>query len=213
MSSVNQLRTAIYSTLGKVEQFPEQPITIIERMTLATNDSYTLEWIRFRARFLNTDDYIGGFLATPLGGLTQKPAVLSFMGYEAASWSFPILGTILGEPSTYPYLNSYGDYLARSGNIVFMPFITYPFDTWGAALNVRTNRTSNIWNFLLPFYMSGVDFLYSQPNVDTNRIAAYGLSYGGLSALYTTAIDPRISTLIYSNFTMNSQLAMTSLKI
>ncbi|MFZ1559065.1 MAG: IPT/TIG domain-containing protein, partial [Saprospiraceae bacterium] len=110
----------------------------------------------------------------------------------------------------YPYLNNYGDYWARSGSIVFMPIINYSFDSWGAALNGRTNRTSNIWNFLLPFYMSGVDFLHSQPNVDTDRIAAYGLSYGGVAALYTAAIDPRISTLIYSNFTMNSQSMMTS---
>lgn len=57
--------------------------------------------------------------------------------------------------------------------------------------------------------MSSVDFLMEQPNVDTSRIAAYGLSYGGVAALYATAFDPRISELIYSNPPINFSIAST----
>lgn len=99
--------------------------------------AYTLEWVRFQGRFSGRNGIIGGYLATPIGGPNQKPTVLSMMGYEDMNASFGITNF------PYPYLNAYGDYLARQGYIVFMPYIMYPFYYgWGADTTASVHKSS-----------------------------------------------------------------------
>lgn len=44
-------------------------------------------------------------------------------------------------------------------------------------------------------YRAALDFIEGEPNVDTNRIGAWGTSFGGGTAFYTAAIDDRIKAL------------------
>ena len=46
----------------------------------------------------------------------------------------------------------------------------------------------------------GIDLLVNSSNVDSNRIAMYGLSQGGMSALYLPALDQRIRASIASAY-------------
>lgn len=44
-------------------------------------------------------------------------------------------------------------------------------------------------------YRASIDFLMGEPNVDTNRIGAWGTSFGGGTAFYSAANDDRIKAL------------------
>ena len=44
-------------------------------------------------------------------------------------------------------------------------------------------------------YISALDYLEGEPNVDTARIGAWGTSFGGGTALYSTALDERLKAL------------------
>jgi len=44
-------------------------------------------------------------------------------------------------------------------------------------------------------FRAAIDYIEGEPNVDINRIGAWGTSYGGGTALYATAVDSRIKAL------------------
>ena len=199
-NSVAPLRERLIAELAGGTLLPEQPITLLERRTVMSDTDYVLEWVRFRARFGDLE--LGGYLATPRHVAGPGPAVLSFDN------NFNITSLFGLDAEPFPYVHAYGDKLARAGYVVFAPYMpSYLADGWGVMLLAKTGNVQNIWNYLLPLYMSGVDFLRSQPNVDSSRIAAYGISYAGVAALYTTALDQRISTLVYSDPTISVDLA------
>jgi dienelactone hydrolase len=200
---VDSLREHLLQKLVGGFLLPQQRITIIQRRTVLNNPDYRLEWVRFHARF-SSEVEIAGYLATPNNRREGSyPAVLSFDGNYGLDIVFGL------DRSSQPYLNAYGDYLARSGYIVFAPFMPSLYaDGWGAILSAKTGGAQNVWNFLLPLYLSSVDFLLAQTDVDSSRVIAYGISYAGVAALLTTAIDPRISTLIYSNPFVEADLFM-----
>ncbi len=44
-------------------------------------------------------------------------------------------------------------------------------------------------------YLSALDYLEGEPNIDTDRIGAWGTSFGGGTAFYATALDERVKAL------------------
>jgi hypothetical protein len=171
---------------------PEQPVVVTERQLVRSLPDYTLEWVRFRARF--TDIEVGGYLATPNDREEGAPAVLSLDGNYDQGWLYGL------KPAPFVYLNQYGDALARSGYVVFSPYMPSTLaDGWGALLGAKTGYRQNLWSYLVPLYMSGIDLLRSEPAVDKDRIAVYGISFAGYAALLTAAMDERIAAVVYSN--------------
>jgi hypothetical protein len=191
--SVEPLRQQVITDVAG-ELLPERPIVMLERKTVRRSADYLLEWVRFKGRF--PDMELAGYLATPSNVQGRVPAVLSFDGNYGLQWPFGLEAW----PSQQPYLNAYGDWLASSGYVVFAPYMPSSWaDQWGAVLSAKTGNRRTVWSYLLPLYMSGVDFLLAQPNVAPDKIVAYGISYAGVAALLTTAVDDRISVLVYSN--------------
>jgi hypothetical protein len=56
-----------------------------------------------------------------------------------------------------------------------------------------------------------LDYLETQPFVDKNRFAFYGLSYGGFTALWTGAAEPRFKAVICSGHFNDWNLKTTDL--
>jgi dienelactone hydrolase len=189
--SVEPLRQQVIADVAG-ELLPERPIVMLERKTVRRSANYLLEWVRFKGRF--PDMELAGYLATPSNAQGRLPAVLSFDGNYGLNYPFGI------EREQQPYLNAYGDSLARSGYIVFAPYMPSAWaDRWGSVLSAKTGDRRTVWSYLLPLYMSGVDFLLAQTNVDPGKIAAYGISYAGVATLLTTAVDSRVAVLVYAN--------------
>lgn len=89
----------------------------------------------------------------------------------------------------HPAYHTYGARLAEKGYIVFAPQNPYIGKTefrqicrkaWPLGLS--------LWSFIVRQHEAILTWLKTQPNVDASRIAFYGLSYGGKSAMRLPAL-------------------------
>lgn len=88
----------------------------------------------------------------------------------------------LGSPSTPVQSDSYNNILSRlceRGFVVFAPFNTYEFKVRKA-----NPLKASVYSVLIPQYRQMVDWLKSLDYVDDDRMAFYGKSWGGRTALY-----------------------------
>ncbi|MCB1066400.1 MAG: dienelactone hydrolase family protein, partial [Verrucomicrobiae bacterium] len=89
--------------------------------------------------------------------------------------------TIDGGKTAY---NDYAAKLAERGFITFAPHNLYRGEDRYRWLDRKANAVgATLFSFIIPSHRQILDWLKTQPNVDPERIAFYGLSYGGESAM------------------------------
>ncbi len=97
------------------------------------------------------------------------------------------------------YYNSYAAQLADRGYIVFAPQNPYIFDTYFRQIMRKANPLKlSLFSFIIRQHQRIIDWLETQPNVDAKRIAFYGLSYGGKTAMRVPAVEKRYCLSICS---------------
>ena len=97
------------------------------------------------------------------------------------------------------YYNSYAAQLADRGYIVFAPQNPYIFDTHFRQIMRKANPLKlSLFSFIIRQHQRIIDWLEMQPNVDAKRIAFYGLSYGGKTAMRVPAVEKRYCLSICS---------------
>ena len=97
------------------------------------------------------------------------------------------------------YYNSFGAALADKGYIVFAPQNPYIFDTHFRQILRKANPLKlSLFSFIVRQHQRIIDWLETQPHVDPKRIAFYGLSYGGKTAMRVPAIEKRYCLSICS---------------
>jgi cephalosporin-C deacetylase-like acetyl esterase len=88
--------------------------------------------------------------------------------------------------------NAYHDYAARlcdRGYIVFAPQNIYIFQDRFRTLQRKANPLGKtLFSIMVPQHQQIIHWLKTLPNVDADRIAFYGLSYGGKSAMRIPAL-------------------------
>jgi len=88
-----------------------------------------------------------------------------------------------------PYYNSFGAELARKGYIVFAPQNPYLGRDLFRVLQRKANPLGlSLFSFIVQQHRVTLDWLKTLPNVDPDKIAFYGLSYGGKTAMRVPAI-------------------------
>ena len=158
----------------------------IDRLTVETMDDF----------------YFYGILMTPLSAKGKTPLCICQHG---GGGSPEFAGGMLGE-------NNYASFMQRAllrGCTVFAPQLM----VWGYGGNTGENKP----DFAVPYdrlnrdadlrqvgksmtgleifcIMRCLDYLFSLPEIDGERVGMTGLSYGGYFSLYTAAADPRIKT-------------------
>ena len=134
-------------------------------------------------------------LAEPLSESDLRPAVLSLNGTDNLEDLFAV-----GPPPRTPYAHGYADALARRGFVVMVPLLPAWAPDGYAALSVaQTGGRSTEWDAIVTEFTEAIDVLVTLHGVDTTRVAAYGISFGGSAAAIMTAIDSRIKGLVYNN--------------
>ena len=104
--------------------------------------------------------------------------------------------TIDGRESAY---NDFGDTLAQRGFIVFAPHNLYRGEDRYRWLDRKANTIrATLFSFILGQHERILDWLGSLPFVDAERIAFYGLSYGGETAVRIPAILEKYALSICS---------------
>ncbi len=97
------------------------------------------------------------------------------------------------------YYNSFGAQLADRGYIVFAPQNPYIFDTYFRQILRKANPLKlSLFSFIIRQHQRIIDWLEVHPNVDPKRIAFYGLSYGGKTAMRVPAVEKRYCLSICS---------------
>ena len=91
------------------------------------------------------------------------------------------------------YYNSFGAQLADRGYVVYAPQNPYIGGNNFRQLQRKANPLKlSLFSFIVRQHAATLDWLASLPFVDSERIAFYGLSYGGKTAMRGPAILPRI---------------------
>jgi hypothetical protein len=88
-----------------------------------------------------------------------------------------------------PYYHAFAAKLAEQGFITFAPQNPYIFGERFRTLYRKAYPLGKtLWSIIIPQHQQILNFLKSQPNVDPKRIAFYGLSYGGKTAMRVPAV-------------------------
>jgi dienelactone hydrolase len=97
------------------------------------------------------------------------------------------------------YYNSFGSTLADRGYIVYAPQNPYIGHDDFRVLQRKANPLGlSLFSFIVRQHATTLDWLATLPNVDPERIAFYGLSYGGKTAMRVPALLPRYCLSICS---------------
>src|SRR5947209_19782619 len=93
---------------------------------------------------------------------------------------------VISESGTpgYPAYKAFAARLAERGFITFAPPNLYIFHDRFRTLQRKANPIKKtLFSVIVPQHQQITDWLKTLPNVDGERIAFYGLSYGGKSAM------------------------------
>jgi dienelactone hydrolase len=132
------------------------------------------------------DVFAYGILLVPkdLRGQERRPVVVCQHGLEGRPQE------ITDESIQSPY-HHYGSDLAKRGFIVYAPQNPYIGDTAFRQLQRKANPLKlSLFSFITAQHQQTLAWLASLPFVDPDRIALYGLSYGGKTAMRVPALLP-----------------------
>ncbi len=95
----------------------------------------------------------------------------------------------------YRTYRNFAERLVEEGFVVYCPQNPYSGDF--RYLNLIANpRGLSLFAFIEAQYRRSLDYLETLPYVDAKRIAYYGLSYGGATALRVPVFDPRFRAIV-----------------
>ncbi len=170
---------------------PDLPLKleVVKREEL---DDCTRTLIRYQAE---PGRMVRAYLLTPHGSAKHKrPAIVAFHGTNPKT--FDKLVGLDAEPARHMGLR-----LVKEGFVVLCPenFLWEGSSYKGSTEAVlQKHPGSKGMAVMLADGMRAVDVLLAQPNVDPQRIGAYGHSLGAKEALYLTALDDRIGAAVAS---------------
>ena len=123
----------------------------------------------------------------------RRPVVVCQHGLEGRP-------TVVVDPAkTIPPYNAFGARLADRGFVVFAPQNPYIFGNRFRQLVRKANPLGlSLYSFIVAQHGRIIDWLLTLPFVDGQRIAYYGLSYGGKVAMRIPAIETRYCLSICS---------------
>jgi cephalosporin-C deacetylase-like acetyl esterase len=128
-----------------------------------------------------TDVIAGGILLLPkdLKPGEKRPAVVCQHGLEGVP-----MDTISKTVDGFKYYSAFSAELANRGFITYAPQNPYRGGDRFRTLQRKSNPLKrSLFSYIIPQHQRTIDFLKTLPSVDPQRIAFYGLSYGGKTAV------------------------------
>jgi dienelactone hydrolase len=127
------------------------------------------------------DVIAGGILLLPkdLVPGEKRPVVVCQHGLEGVP-----MDTISKTVDGFKYYSAFSAELANRGFITYAPQNPYRGQDRFRTLQRKSNPLKrSLFSYIIPQHQRTIDFLKTLPNVDPQRIAFYGLSYGGKTAV------------------------------
>jgi hypothetical protein len=127
------------------------------------------------------DVFAGGILLLPkdLKAGEKRPVVVCQHGLEGVP-----MDTIARDVPGFQYYSAFSAELANRGFITYAPQNPYRGHDRFRTLQRKSNPMKrSLFSYIIPQHQRTVEWLATLPNVDPERIAFYGLSYGGKTAV------------------------------
>ncbi|HTM50779.1 MAG TPA: M14-type cytosolic carboxypeptidase [Bryobacteraceae bacterium] len=184
--SVAPNRARFIETIGGFGRYARTPLAPrIER--LKGPPAFTAERVTLHAL---PDVEVSGVLLVPAAPAGRKPLVIVQHGMGGTPEG---IAGLTGEDDSYHRI---GRRLAERGFVVWVNKMTQ-----GQETKSRLDRKAQLVGQRLQaleqwILLRAVDYLVTRPEILPERIAIYGKSWGGRTALYAGAIDERISAVV-----------------
>jgi len=160
-------------------------IQLLDANPLTRKTAESDKWTRYEVVLDVFPDVIAyGILTLPKGMKSdeRRPVVVCQHGLEGRPQS------VIGEEA-FQYYKAFATDLAERGFITFAPQNLYIFKDRFRTLQRKANPLGKtLFSIIVPQHQQILDWLKTLPNVDGKRIAFYGLSYGGKSAMRIPAL-------------------------
>jgi len=144
---------------------------------------------------LETDEYVGyevvldvvddviasGILLLPksLPDGEKRPLVVCQHGLEGTA-----MDTITRAPEAFGYYKAFSEELVKRGFLVYAPQNPYRGgDRFRSIQRMSNPLQRSLFSYIIAQHEQTLDWLATLPNVDSKRMAFYGLSYGGKTAM------------------------------
>ena len=161
-------------------------------------------------RVLDTDKYVGyevvldvmddviasGILLLPkdLAAGEKRPLVVCQHGLEGTA-----MDTVSRDPRAFAYYKAFSEELVHQGFLVYAPQNPYRGgDRFRVIQRMSNPLKRSLFSYIIAQHEQTLDWLATLPNVDSKRIAFYGLSYGGKTAMRVPPLVDRYCLSICS---------------
>lgn len=166
--------------------------THARRAPVTRTEAYALAYALFRTWFASRNGLtVYRILLVPKGA-AKSPAVVCIHSMHSSPEQ------VAGLIETPDYTRRFGARLAERGYVVFAPLmmgtkeLRSRFDRQAILLGTRLQWLEQQKIF------GAIRYLQSLPEVDPRLIGAYGISWGGRTAMYQGALDPRVAATVIS---------------
>lgn len=185
VATSEKLREYVYETL--IGKLPDAKLPLNPRSRLVLNEK---EYTGYEVVLdLYPDIVAGGILLLPKGMKPdeKRPVVVCQHGLEGVP-----MDTISGPGSEgYKYYKSFAAELAKRGFITYAPQNLYRGRDAFRTLQRKSNPLGrSLFSYIIPQHEATLKWLATLPNVDSSRLAFYGLSYGGKTAVRVPPMLP-----------------------
>jgi hypothetical protein len=185
-------RTTIVKVLADIIGTPpvQKPALDPETIEETSHDGYILRELRFQSE---PGERIAGYLLTPKNGRARRPAVVC--PHQTTQQGKKEPAGVAGNPQLQTALH-----LVRRG------YVTLTYDA--LCFGERHDPASGHYGDAIPFYRKqprwsligkmvwdlgrAIDYLYTLDFVDPARIGSIGHSHGGITTIFSMALDQRI---------------------
>ncbi len=177
----------IFAVYRRQYDYDPSPLNAVVEARDTSAADYLQERVTFAAAY--GKEQVAAYLFLPKRGHRPYQTVVFFPGSNALS-----LRTF--DPA---YWVRTFDFMLKSGRAVLMPIYKSTFER-GDGYETDVADESNAYRDHVIMYVKdfrrSVDYLATRADVDTSRLAYYGISWGGLLGGIIPAVEPRIRTVV-----------------
>ena len=173
-----------YAAFARLYEYDAAPLSATSQMQPSASADYVVERVEYDAGYGN--QRLTADLYVPTRGRPPFQAVVYFPGSSAQN------GTRAAD------LNPrYFDFIVKSGRVVIYPTYNSSFERSFKQLPRRGSLGHrDLVIQLAKEVRRTVDYLTSRPDIDRERIAYYGFSWGAREGINFTAVEPRLKASV-----------------
>jgi dienelactone hydrolase len=178
---------SIFEVFRRQYDYDRTPLNAKVESRDSTNEDYVMERVTFAAAY--GGERVIAYVFLPRHAQPPYQTIVFFPGSNALN-----LRTF--DPA--PWVRTF-DFMLKSGRAVIMPIYKSTYERGdGFETDVADESTAyrdHVIMWVKDFRRS-VDYLATRADVDTSRLAYYGISWGGLFGGVIPAVEPRIRTSV-----------------